>query len=123
MVKLIIYIYIYFKCIIVLFQFHPLVSIFILQISATIGCCHKSCKKTYHLACGLRNGSLLQFCDTYDSYCSDHRPVQEVHKSKDKSIFEAERECGVCFDIMKPIKKLNEKQKRQSLWSPCCNKW
>ena len=43
---------------------------------ATVGCVGKSCKKAYHLICGIRNGSHQEFCGSYGSYCSDHRPVQ-----------------------------------------------
>ena len=43
---------------------------------ATVGCAHSSCKRGYHLPCGLENGSLQQFFGNFASFCSAHRPVQ-----------------------------------------------
>ena len=43
---------------------------------ATVGCAHSSCKRGYHLPCGLENGSLQQFFGNFASFCSVHRPVQ-----------------------------------------------
>ena len=94
---------------------------------ATVGCVGnfgKSCKKTYHLTCGLRNGSLQQFCGAYASYCSDHRPVQKIYDEKlDETTLEAQRECGICADKIKSISSCKEEERREHLWSPCCRKW
>ena len=90
---------------------------------ATIGCVGKPCKKAYHLNCGIRNGSHQEFCNSYASYCSDHRPVQKIYLEKDQSILNAQRECGVCSDKIKSINSCESDERRQHLWSPCCRKW
>ncbi len=63
---------------------------------ATVGCAIKSCKKIYHLSCGIRKGSLQQFCDHFASYCSEHRPAQKIFASKNAKLSES-KECGMCF--------------------------
>ena len=90
---------------------------------ATIGCNHKSCKKTYHLYCGMKHGTHQEFCGTYASYCPAHKPQQEIYKSKDKSVFSAKRECGMCFDDIKPINKVKDVLESKHIWTSCCNKW
>lgn len=86
---------------------------------ATIGCATKSCKKNYHLYCGIENGSLQQFCGSYSSYCQDHRPKQNVHFENPSKA----RECGMCLEPIAAIKFCSEIQRRKHIWSPCCSKW
>lgn len=88
---------------------------------ATVGCFGKSCKKAYHLPCGIRNGSHQEFCDPFSSYCHEHRPEQKVYK--DKSVANLPRECGMCFDDINPIKKVRPEDRKKSIWTPCCGKW
>ena len=91
---------------------------------ATVGCVGKSCKKAYHLICGIRNGSHQEFCGSYGSYCSDHRPVQKVYKDQPTlTVMRALRECGICSDKIKPINSCSDEERRQHLWTPCCGKW
>ena len=90
---------------------------------ATVGCSHKSCKKTYHLSCGMRNGSLQEFCDSFASHCVDHRPKQSVYSSQEKGISGVQRECGICSEKIKAIKNCNEAERRNHRWTPCCGKW
>ena len=68
---------------------------------ATVGCCAKGCKKTYHLYCGMINGSLQQFTDSYPSFCKDHRPLQSIYQQKlTQAQIRAKRECGMCFEAI-----------------------
>ena len=83
----------------------------------------KKCHITFHLPCGMKAGTHHEFCDSWDSFCPDHGRVQEIYNSKDKSVFTEARECGVCFDGIKPIKSMTTLQQKRYLWSPCCNKW
>merc|ERR1711936_949813 len=43
------------------------------EIYATVGCCQKSCMKTYHLPCGIKFGALNEYYGNFDSYCPSHR--------------------------------------------------
>ena len=40
---------------------------------ATVGCARPKCKKSYHLPCGMSNGSMQQHFDQFKSFCSTHR--------------------------------------------------
>ncbi|XP_050404720.1 uncharacterized protein LOC126820657 isoform X2 [Patella vulgata] len=63
------------------------------NVGATIGCVVTSCRKKFHLVCGIENGSLHQFYDTFRSFCSDHRPHQsDVKKGKSKTVV-----CPMCM--------------------------
>lgn len=88
---------------------------------ATVGCVGKGCKKSYHLSCGLENGSLQQFFGSFSSFCQDHRPVQApLAKAKKKNTNESLKvveECGVCLE------ELEEKPSNSTLWTPCCGGW
>lgn len=63
--------------------------------SASIQCKHKSCKKTFHLTCGVQNGCLFQFTDAFSSYCGQH------HRSiiKDKQV-KGHDKCMICWELM-----------------------
>ena len=43
------------------------------EIYATVGCCQKSCTKSYHLPCGIKYGALCEYYGNFDSYCPVHR--------------------------------------------------
>ena len=45
---------------------------------ATVGCCEKACKKTYHFPCGADASMLNQYFGAFNSYCTKHQPTQEV---------------------------------------------
>lgn len=79
---------------------------------ANIGCCHKTCRRAFHLPCALKNNTLFEFCETYRSFCNKHhninRPRHTLHKSDDN--------CVICLD------KMGEYRPTKSISSPCCNK-
>lgn len=79
---------------------------------ATVGCCKKTCKKTFHFPCGIEKEMLNQFCGTFNSYCIQHRPVQEVPVESN----EQNATCAVCLEdvVAKPS--------LDTLWAPCCKK-
>ena len=81
---------------------------------ATIGCSTKSCKKSYHLPCAIKNRSLQQFCGEFASFCSDHKPTQAGDRSAIQEAGEPVP-CGVCLEDMGPTDDL--------LWGPCCLNW
>jgi len=99
--------------------------------NATVGCCVKSCHKTFHLPCCLSSGGLSQFFGNFDSFCSEHRPKQRVPECYWKRDISSNKiksskpgptklvgQCGVCLDRMqlKP-------GGYSSLWTPCCKGW
>ncbi|XP_023231422.1 G2/M phase-specific E3 ubiquitin-protein ligase-like [Centruroides sculpturatus] len=65
------------------------------KVGGTIGCYHNTCRKSFHLPCGLKNNSLHQFFGVFKSYCEKHRPVQPVppEEQSDKLTL-----CPICLD-------------------------
>ena len=49
------------------------------EIYATVGCCQKSCTKSYHLPCGVKFGALSEYYGNFDSYCPIHRAKRTAH--------------------------------------------
>ncbi len=98
-----------------------MIELFILSISifqkcnycngspATIGCSVKTCKRSFHYPCGLKEGGLFEFIDNYSSYCGKHRPILAVAAQSISPTLK----CLICFDDFKndqyPIK------------PPCCS--
>jgi len=97
--------------------------------NATIGCCLRSCKKTFHLPCLQLSGGLSQFFGSFDSYCNEHKPKQRVPgltwKTKTtgkgskitKKRYYGTSPCGVCLDMVSKMPSVN------ILWTPCCSGW
>lgn len=85
---------------------------------AAIGCIVKSCRQMFHLPCGLENGSMHQFFDSFKSFCSSHRPHQKVPPKCIKLMKEDEdsKICTICYDSV------NSKVSNDTLWAPCCRK-
>ncbi|CAL1539720.1 unnamed protein product [Lymnaea stagnalis] len=79
---------------------------------ASIGCCIKACKKTFHLCCGRKNETMHQFYDSFRSYCPDHIPVQLV-KNTSIGMQSSSRSCAICLTQV-------TKSSHSSLVSPCC---
>ena len=77
-----------------------------------VGCANRSCRKTYHVSCGLKHGALMQFCDEFSSFCSSHRPSQEANETPE------EASCGVCLDDIRP-----KDEGVDAMWAPCCKGW
>ena len=49
---------------------------------ATVGCAKQQCKKSYHLPCGIQNGSLQQFFDQVNSCFSNAYHDDEISPSR-----------------------------------------
>ena len=99
--------------------------------NATVGCCVKTCTKSFHLPCCLTSGGLSQFFGSFNTYCCEHRPKQrvpecywkrDISSSKIKSSKPGPSklvgQCGVCLDRM-----LLKPGGYSSLWTPCCKGW
>ncbi|GIY20625.1 hypothetical protein CDAR_555061 [Caerostris darwini] len=79
---------------------------------ATVGCSKSFCRRTYHLPCGIKNGSLQQSYQSFKSYCKSHRPHQKpIQTPMDKRI------CLIC------ISELSRRDFEDCLYSPCCRNW
>ncbi|XP_004524912.1 uncharacterized protein LOC101456268 [Ceratitis capitata] len=61
------------------------------EMSANIGCCEKRCYRNFHMICGMENGAMNQYLDTYRSFCHKHvRKTQSRPKRND--------DCGICYE-------------------------
>ena len=54
------------------------------SVYATVGCCQKSCSKSYHLPCGIKYGAICEYYGNFDSYCPTHR-TRRVPKNRPRS--------------------------------------
>ena len=78
-------------------------------------------RKSYHLPCGLENGSQQQFFGNFVSYCRDHKPVQAplLERNRGREEMWGKRdECGCCTMELE-----EEGGTTDFLWTPCCNGW
>lgn len=78
---------------------------------ASIGCCRKACRKSFHLPCAIKKHCLFEFTDTFRSFCHSHHGLKKptiVHTPDDI--------CSICLD------KMGEYKPVRSVQSPCCNK-
>ncbi|XP_031637487.1 G2/M phase-specific E3 ubiquitin-protein ligase-like [Contarinia nasturtii] len=78
---------------------------------ATIGCCKKSCRHSFHLPCALQNDCRFEFQDPFQSYCDAHHNIKKpknAHKPSDL--------CTICYEEM------GEYNPVRSIPLPCCNK-
>lgn len=81
---------------------------------ASIGCVVPTCKRSYHLPCGLQKECIFQFTDNFASFCWKHRPVQAITSNK----YSSSLPCTICLEFVEPIPTYN------ILQSPCCkNAW
>ena len=85
---------------------------------ATVGCGKAQCKKSYHLPCGIENGSVQQFYDQYLSFCSVHR-IQQAKKRRGKTLEGKSEQCLLCSRLLPaPVT-----PSHALLWAPCCDSW
>ncbi|XP_055496646.1 G2/M phase-specific E3 ubiquitin-protein ligase isoform X2 [Leucoraja erinacea] len=83
---------------------------------ASIGCAIRRCQKSFHFPCGVENQCIFQFTGQFESYCSQHKPVQKVPRAVRRS--GGSFTCAVCLDSIDPCPSYDV------LKSPCCkNTW
>ena len=87
------------------------------EIYATVGCCQKSCSKSYHLPCGIKYGALSEYFGNFDSYCPSHR-AKRVSKARprnyvltDMGLIPEQVDADTEFDIEKYRVKLRKFEK------------
>ncbi|XP_011199583.2 uncharacterized protein LOC105223541 [Bactrocera dorsalis] len=85
------------------------------EVMANIGCCERRCHLNFHMICGIENGAMNQFVNSFRSFC--HRHVRKINyrpKTDDK--------CCICFE-----KIFNESTRFSvvnMIRAPCCrNGW
>lgn len=79
---------------------------------ANIGCCRKSCRKSFHLPCALENNCLVQFRDKFPSFCHIHHGIERT------SIHAKDEICLLCSKDMKEFHPVTSVQLN------CCeSKW
>lgn len=79
---------------------------------ASIGCDIRSCRKSFHLNCGLKNNCLTEFYGKYRSFCHLHVPIERstIHSEAEK--------CILCMKAMGKFHSVS------SVELPCCDtKW
>ncbi|XP_025410978.1 PHD finger protein 7-like isoform X2 [Sipha flava] len=84
---------------------------------ATISCCTPRCRKIFHLPCGLKNGSMHQFFQTFKSFCQQHRVAQNIDIQDIQHSTPVQ--CSICKEDVIPT------PLPSSIWAPCCkrNAW
>lgn len=84
------------------------------KIGATIACCNTKCRKVFHLPCGLKNGSMHQYFQTFKSFCQLHRISQSVELSEIQVTNSVQ--CAICKEnvISSPLP--------TTIWAPCCKR-
>ena len=87
---------------------------------ATVGCCNKSCKKTYHFICGVESQMLNQYFGAFNSYCPKHQPYQiivmDTYNLKTAKESNATATCTICHEEVPAYPTFDV------LWAPCCKK-
>lgn len=81
---------------------------------ATIGCCRakpRSCKRSFHLPCALKENCTFSFSEGFQSFCHSHAAVEL------SSIYEPKTACKICKNEM------GEYNIAQSIESSCCRSW
>lgn len=79
---------------------------------ASIGCDKRSCRKSFHLNCGIENNCLTEFYGKYRSFCHLHVPFERstIHIETEK--------CILC------LKDMGKFHPVSSVELPCCDtKW
>ncbi|KAM4694241.1 PHD finger protein 7-like [Discoglossus pictus] len=75
---------------------------------ASISCNYQNCRRNFHFPCGQENKCIFQFFDRYESFCWDHRPVQDV--PPERRVFR----CSICLE------RVQASPGYGVLKSPCC---
>ena len=87
---------------------------------ATVGCCNKSCKKTYHFTCGVKSRMMNQYFGAFNSYCLKHQPVQTIvmdnYDIKAARASNSTATCTICHEEVPAYPTFDV------LWAPCCKK-
>lgn len=74
------------------------------QRGASIGCCHKGCRKSFHLSCANKNDCLVQFYGQFASFCHAHHGIETasaVHSNDDVCVL-----CVSSMGAYHPIKSI-----------------
>lgn len=67
------------------------------QKGAAIGCNLTSCRRKFHLPCGIKLHCLFQFQGNFPSFCAEHRPVQLEARGRADS---EPQTCVLCLEVI-----------------------
>lgn len=79
------------------------------KMGASIGCCKKFCRRSFHLPCAIANDCQFQFVDTYKSFCHSHNNIETPQQ-----IHENDQLCSICW------KEMGEYHETRSIQTSCC---
>lgn len=79
---------------------------------ASIGCCKRQCRRSFHLHCGMQNDCTVEFLK-YKSFCHSHIMTQDANKHNNDD------RCAICTQRMEDYCPVN------SVQFVCCenDKW
>ncbi|OWK56035.1 G2/M phase-specific E3 ubiquitin-protein ligase, partial [Lonchura striata] len=69
------------------------------QSGAAIMCCRQSCDRWFHLPCAKEGGCVTQYIPYYSSFCSEHRPEQDVEATPEPGT-----DCPICMESVEDRK-------------------
>uniref|UniRef100_A0A8C3VAK6 PHD finger protein 7 n=1 Tax=Catharus ustulatus TaxID=91951 RepID=A0A8C3VAK6_CATUS len=81
------------------------------QSGATILCCEENCGKWFHLPCAKEGGCVNHYITPYRSFCSEHRPHQDVQVTPAPGT-----ECPIC---MEPVE---DRMSYRTMVCPACQR-
>ena len=81
---------------------------------ASIGCVIKNCRYMYHFPCGLENGVLYRYYDTFCSFCLSHREIQPELPKRSPSKAGETATCPICVHPMQKSPSI------ENIYVPCC---
>ncbi|KAL4083478.1 hypothetical protein QTP88_028794 [Uroleucon formosanum] len=82
---------------------------------AILSCMESNCSTQFHLPCGLKNGSMHHYFQSFNSFCQHHRiqpviNVRELHPFAPPTV-----ECDICNGNVIPS------TSPTFIWVPCCS--
>uniref|UniRef100_A0A8C3VDT5 PHD finger protein 7 n=1 Tax=Catharus ustulatus TaxID=91951 RepID=A0A8C3VDT5_CATUS len=81
------------------------------QSGATILCCEENCGKWFHLPCAKEGGCVNEYITPYSSFCSEHRPHQDLQVTPEPGT-----ECPIC---MEPVE---DRMSYRTMVCPACKR-
>ena len=56
------------------------------EIYASVGCSVQTCIKSFHLPCGIKNGSIHEYYGNFDSFCTFHISKSSCSKRQEEFV-------------------------------------
>lgn len=78
---------------------------------ASIGCCHRQCRKSFHLKCGIEKNCMSEFL-SFRSFCHIHHGIKRVRNPHEENDI-----CMIC------LRNMGRYVPVTSVKTICCNQW